>query len=58
MGRTTRTQVALYLDPEKVVQLANLARRTNRTKQDVLRDALNAELAKHRVRKPTRGSKP
>jgi len=53
-GRTKRTQVALYLDEEQVQALADLAARTNRTQQQVLREALDAELAKHRPPKAKR----
>jgi hypothetical protein len=54
MGRTKRTQVALYLDADKVEQLGKLAVRTKRTQQDVLRDALDAELSKHKPLRPSR----
>jgi len=40
MGRTLRTQVALYLDDEYVELLARLARKTGRTRQDLLREAI------------------
>lgn len=52
MGRTVRTQVALYLDDPEVEALARLAERTGRTQQDLLREAVKALLAKHSA--PTR----
>ena len=57
MGRTKRTQVALYLDASKVEQLGKLAKRTKRTQQDVLRDALDAELARYATSRPGRVAK-
>lgn len=49
MGRTTRTQVALYLDTERVGQLKELAEKRGKTQQDVLREALEAKLRRHRI---------
>jgi predicted DNA-binding protein len=49
MGRTLRKQVALYLDDVHVEWLDKLARRTGRTKQDLLREAVNTLLAEYRV---------
>ena len=58
MGRTHRTQVALYLDADKVKALARVAKRTRRTQQQVLRDALDAEIERHErpKRKPQRAA--
>lgn len=44
MGRTLRTQVALYLDDSQVELVDKLARKTGRTKQDLLREAINTLL--------------
>jgi predicted DNA-binding protein len=49
MGRTVRTQVALYLDDEHVVMLDKLAKKTGRTKQDLLREAVNTLLVEYRM---------
>lgn len=49
MGRTLRTQVALYLDEEKVILLDHLAKKTNRTKQDLLREAIDTLLVEYGV---------
>jgi hypothetical protein len=54
MGRTLRTQVALYLDDDRVELLSKLAKKTGQTQQDVLRQALDAVLAKHKLLKPKR----
>jgi predicted DNA-binding protein len=59
MGRTLRKQVALYLDDGHVELLDRLARKTGRTKQDLLREAVNTLLVeygqhilpKHRLRR-------
>jgi len=51
MGRTLRPQVALYLDAEKVELLDKLATKTGRTKQDLLRQAFDDLLVKHRLLK-------
>jgi predicted DNA-binding protein len=51
MGRTLRTQVALYLDKDRVELLADLAKKTGRTKQEVLREALDAKLVEHKLLK-------
>lgn len=48
MGRTLRPQVALYLDPEKVVLLDELAEQTGETKQALLRRAVDDLLVKHK----------
>jgi predicted DNA-binding protein len=40
MGRTLRTQVALYLDDVHIELLDKLARKSGRTKQDLLREAV------------------
>jgi len=49
MGRTLRTQVALYLDDEQVELLDKLAQKSGRTKQDLLREAVNTLLVEYRV---------
>lgn len=49
MGRTLRPQVALYLDPEKVELLDKLAAKTGETKQALLRQAVDALLARHKL---------
>lgn len=48
MGRTHRTQVALYLDDWQIVALAKVAEKTKRTKQDVLREAINTLLVEYK----------
>ena len=48
MGRTLRKQVALYLDDVHVELLDKLARNTGRTKQDLLREAVNTLLVEYR----------
>jgi predicted transcriptional regulator len=50
MGRTLRTQVALYLDADRVKLLARLALKTGRTKQALLREALDDVLIRHKPR--------
>jgi predicted DNA-binding protein len=49
MGRTLRPQVALYLDPPKIEMLDKLARSTGRTKQDLLREAVDTLLLEYRA---------
>jgi predicted DNA-binding protein len=49
MGRTLRTQVALYLDDEQVALLNKLAKGHGRTKQDLLREAVNTLVKEYRV---------
>jgi hypothetical protein len=44
MGRTKRTQVALYLDAEKVEMLSKLAEETGETQQTLLRQAIDVLL--------------
>ncbi|MBS0373722.1 MAG: hypothetical protein JSR73_04040 [Proteobacteria bacterium] len=48
MGRTLRKQVALYLDDVHIVLLDKLAKSTGRTKQDLLREAVNSLLVEYR----------
>lgn len=48
MGRTLRTQVALYLDEAQIELLDQLARKSGRTKQDLLREAVNTLLIEYR----------
>ena len=49
MGRTLRTQVALYLEDQQISALDALAKRTSRTKQDLLREAVNTLLPEYRA---------
>ena len=62
MRRTIkRRQVALYLEDERIEQLHELGRRLGKTQQDVLRDAIEAKLRRHRligVRKSWRALNP
>jgi len=51
MGQTLRPQVALYLDREKVELLTKLSATTGRTKQALLREAVDALLASHKLLK-------
>ena len=51
MGRTLRPQVALYLDPDRVELLDQLAKRTGKTKQELLRGAVDALLLEHKLLK-------
>jgi predicted transcriptional regulator len=48
VGRTLRTQVALYLDDLQVELLDMLAQKQHRTKQDLLREAVNTLLMEYR----------
>jgi predicted DNA-binding protein len=47
MGRTKRTQVALYLDPEQAETLTKLAARLKRTQQSLLREGVERMLARY-----------
>ncbi len=58
MGRTLRTQVALYLDDAQVELLDKLAKKQGRTKQDLLREAVNTLLVEYRMFKPPTKRKP
>lgn len=49
MGRTLRKQVALYLDDIYIEMLDKLAKKTRRTKQDLLREAVNTLLLEYRT---------
>ena len=49
MGRTLRTQVALYLDAAHVELLDRLAKKSGRTKQDLLREAINTLLVEYQM---------
>jgi predicted DNA-binding protein len=53
MGRTLRTQVALYLDDAQIELLDKLAKKQGRTKQDLLREAVNTLLVEYRMFKPS-----
>jgi len=52
VGRTLRTQVALYLDDIQVQLLDKLAKKHGRTKQDLLREAVNTLLKEYQMFKP------
>lgn len=52
MGRTLRTQVALYLDDIQIELLDKLAQKSGRTKQDLLREAVNTLLCEYQMLKP------
>jgi len=49
MGKTLRTQVALYLDEGQILLLDKLAKKSGRTKQDLLREAVNTLLVEYRM---------
>lgn len=49
MGRTLRKQVALYLDDIYIEMLGKLAKKTGRTKQELLREAVTTLLIEYRV---------
>jgi len=55
VGRTLRTQVALYLDADKVEALKRLADKTGRTQQELLREGVDLVLARgsRKKRRPT-----
>jgi predicted DNA-binding protein len=55
MGRTLRTQVALYLDDEHINLLDKLAQKSGRTKQDLLREAVNTLLFEYQMFKLPKG---
>ena len=57
MGKTLRTQVALYLDDEYVLMLDRLAKKTGRTKQDLLREAVATLFAEYGLYKEMRAAK-
>lgn len=48
--------MALYLDADRVELLQRLAAQTGRTQQDVLREALDALLAKRKLLTPAKRS--
>jgi len=57
MGRTLRKQVALYLDDVHIEKLDKLAKKTGRTKQALLREAVDTLLVEYRMFSlPTRRS--
>jgi hypothetical protein len=47
MGRTRRTQVALYLDGDKVAALKRLAKQTGVTQQELLRQGVDEMLLQY-----------
>ena len=58
MGRTLRTQVALYLDDVQVDLLDQLAKQSGRTKQELLREAVNTLLIEYQMfKRPFKVSK-
>lgn len=52
MGKTTKHQQPLLLEPEKAKLLEELAERTRIAKQVLLREAVDDLLAKHGMLKP------
>jgi ribbon-helix-helix CopG family protein len=52
VGRTLRAQVALYLDDIQIQLLDKLAKKHGRTKQDLLREAVNTLLKEYQMLKP------
>jgi len=52
MGRTLRTQVALYLDADRVELLNQLKAKTGLDGQVLLRKALDSLLIRHKLLKP------
>jgi predicted transcriptional regulator len=52
MGRTRRTQVALYLDDDKVAALKRLARQTGHTQQELLRQGVAEILLRYQEAGP------
>ena len=52
MGRTLRTQVALYLDADKVELLNQLKKKTGLDGQTLLRRALDSLLIRHKLLTP------
>lgn len=57
-GRTKRKQVPLYLDPDRVELLNQMAKKTGLTKQDLLRQALDALLVRHKLLKVSKRRSP
>lgn len=51
MGRTLRPQVALYLDPDRLPLLRQLAEKTGKTQQELMRSAIDELLARHKLLK-------
>ena len=52
------SQQSIYLEPAKAKGLDNLSERTRIPKAELLREAVDDLLVKHRTRKSSRGSKP
>jgi hypothetical protein len=50
-GKTLRTQVALYLDADRIELLNRLKDKTGKTGQDLLRQALDAMLIENKLLK-------
>ena len=51
MGKTTKHQQALYLEPDRARQLDELTRQTRIPKAVLLREAVDDLLVKHKVLK-------
>lgn len=58
MGKTTRTVETLYLDPEKLELLKELATETRIPRSVLLREAVDDLLVKYRKLKAARRPKP
>lgn len=54
MGKTTKHQQPLLLEPEKAKLLEELAERTRIAKQVLLREAVDDLLVKYKLLKPAR----
>jgi predicted transcriptional regulator len=52
MGKTTQARDTVYLDPEKFDLLKDLAERTRIPRAELLREAVDDLLVKHKVIKP------
>jgi predicted DNA-binding protein len=54
MGKTTKHQQLILLEPEKAELLAKLAKETRIPRQEYLREAIDLLLTKYRMLKPKR----
>jgi hypothetical protein len=54
MGKTTKHQQLILLEPEKAALLEELAAKTRIARQVLLREAVDDLLAKHKLLKPKR----
>lgn len=50
-GKTLRKQDTIYLDPEKFDLLEKLAKKTGKLRSELLRDAVDSLLTKHKLLK-------